>query len=70
MATRTFDIQPSTKIEQAARIAEAACQQLGVETVSIYIMHGALFGVGTQGNSFFVDSEDGKLKLHTYVEED
>lgn len=56
-------------VDKAARTAESVCQQLGIDTVSIYIMRGKLFGVSTPGNSYFIDDEDGKLYLYADDEE-
>ena len=69
MSTKRTEMTAPTNVDKAARMAEAACMILGVETLSIHVIRGRLFGVGTYGNSYFVDDEDGKLHLYTYVEE-
>ena len=70
MPTKIIDMEPPKKMQQAAKIMETVCQELEIDTLSIYVKGGRLFGIGTFGNSYFVDSENGRLKLQVYVEYD
>lgn len=70
MANRKTEMLAPKNVERVARICEFIAQQEGVDTISVYITSGRLFGVGTYGNTYFVDSEDGELHLYLHVEED
>ena len=67
--TKTGMLAPKN-VRQVCRIAEAAARELDVQTISIYITSGGLFGAGTYGNSYFVDSEDGELHLYLFRDEE